>query len=142
MDDRQAAYLSQCRSVIAEHGWMVQGVFPTTVGEVGFSYTVGMTPAGLPELLIAGLNFSNSGVLLNLAVERHLKQEIEAGDVLDSIANVAFRVVPAPAAKLGVAKALYGQVRALQLVWPAENGSYPGDKSWPHGMDAQPLFES
>lgn len=130
-----------CQKVIAEHGWMVQGVFPRA-GDEGtpFSYTVGLTAAGLPELVISGLPAELAGELLNTAAHQSLTTEFTAGQVLTDAASVPLRVVEAPAAEVNVAHRLYpGSVRALQLVWPDAAGVFPGDPGWSHG-DAQPLY--
>jgi len=46
-------YLARARSIIAEHGRMVQYV-GAEPGVPSFAYTIGNTSAGLPELLIFG----------------------------------------------------------------------------------------
>lgn len=141
-DTRLDAYDRSCMAMIAEHGWMVQGVFPTANDPgVGFCYTVGLTVAALPELVISGLPHETAATLLNLAGERSLGAEFKAGDVLDGIAGVPLRVVAAPSAAVNMARHLYGfgRVVALQLVWPDTAGAYPGDAGWSLG-EAQEVF--
>jgi hypothetical protein len=132
-DERMRAYLQSCRETIARHGGMIQGVFPTAISPgVGFSYTVGLTAAGLPELVISGLPMDLAGTLLNDAARTSLGAEIKAGNTIADIANVSFKVIDAPKAEINLARRLYGAdvVRALQLVWPDDSGHYPGDAGW------------
>ncbi|GIF75669.1 DUF4262 domain-containing protein [Asanoa siamensis] len=127
--------------VIAEHGWMVQSVFPARGGNgAPFAYTVGLTAAGLPELIVCGLPADIAGHLLNTAAHRSLGAELRPGEALDEIASVPLRVVDAPTAPVTTAHRLYPDrtVRALQLVWPDLHGHYPGDDRWSLG-DAQPV---
>jgi hypothetical protein len=97
-----------------------------------FFYTVGLTVAGLPELVISGLPPETAATLLNIAAKRALANEIKAGDVLDDVASVPFRVIAAPLAAVNMARHLYGlgKVTGLQLVWPDKGGAYPGEPSW------------
>lgn len=136
------AYDQHCVELIAEHGWMVQGVFPTEHDrEAPFAYTVGLTVAGLPELVISGLPADIAQQLLNAAAKQTLGSELRPGQTLAGIASVDFRIVDAPAAEVNMARHLYPDktVRALQLVWPDEGGAYPGDSAW--SLDgAQPVY--
>lgn len=123
-----AAFLAKIRTQIKENGWIVQGVFPVKEGDLGFAYTVGLTLAGLPELVISGLWREQGQQLLNIAAQQHCREEILVGDTIEDIANVPFRAIDAPLAEVNTARRLYGwkQVRAIQLVWPDDNGLWPG----------------
>jgi hypothetical protein len=136
------AYLDQCRAVIAEHGWMIQGVFATeTSPGPPFAYTVGLTAAGLPELIITGLPHDLAPAILNNAAQSHLETELVPGKVCDTAASVPLRIAPAPNAEIGVAYQLYGErASALQLVWPDDAGIYPDEPDWNLPADAQPLL--
>lgn len=139
---RLGAYLDRCRALIAEHGWMVQGVFPT-VDEPGpgFAYTVGLTANGRPELVVSGLGYEQGGAILNAAARRHLADELRPGMVVEGIASVPFTVVAAPHAEIGMVRNLYGdRAEAVQLVWPDRGGNYPGDPGWTLG-DGQPIYD-
>lgn len=140
--DRLDAYDRMSLATIAEHGWMIQGVFPTEADPgVEFAYTVGLTVAGLPELVISGLPLELAGTLLNDAARHSMGSEVKPGDVLNNIASVPFKVIAAPKAPVNLARHLYSPdtVLALQLVWPDDQGSYPGDAGWTLG-DAQEVF--
>lgn len=130
---RMLAHLDKIKGVIEEHGWMVQAVFPTeNEPGVPFAYTVGLTAKGLPELVIAGLPHQVAGDLLNTAAQASLDKPFEAGQTVDTLATVPFRVVPAELAEVNVARDLYGddKVTALQLVWPDRNGAVPWEPTW------------
>lgn len=131
-DARMQAYLLTCRETIARHGWMIQGVFPTEESPgVEFSYTVGLTAAGLPELVISGLPMNLAGTLLNDAARLSLATAVEPGDTITTIASVAFNVIAAPKAEIGLARRLCGEhAKALQLIWPDDRGHYPGEAGW------------
>lgn len=136
------AYDQHCIELIAEHGWMVQGVFPREYDvEAPFAYTVGLTVAGLPELVISGLPADTAYQLLDAAARESLAHELAPGRILDGIATVPFRVVEAPGAQVNMARHLYPdrRVRSLQLVWPDKDGNYPGDVLWTLD-DAQPVY--
>jgi hypothetical protein len=136
------AYDQHCIELIAEHGWMVQGVFPREYDtEAPFAYTVGLTVAGLPEIVVAGLPADLAQQILNAAARRMLDVEFQPGEMVDDVASVSFRVMAAPDAAVNMAHHLYParRVRALQLVWPDKDGAYPGDERWTLG-DAQPVY--
>jgi uncharacterized protein DUF4262 len=132
------AFLDQCRATIAEHGWMVQGVFPTAEsvarGEtLTFAYTAGLTARGLPEMILVGLPLDGAADLLNdaakIAVERGAV-EFDA-DVDGIIAGFPVRFTAATTAPLSVARSLYGsRVRAVQMLWPDDQGRFPGDPAY------------
>lgn len=142
-------YLKQIRKMIHEYGWFVQGVFPTgSDRDPEFAYTIGLTEAGLPELLIAGTMRTNVlHQLVNAAAVRHVKDELVAGQTVDDIANVVFQVrecgPDAPVQQAhnyyGDPHRLTGKVRVLQLVWPDERGVYPGTFLWTDEA-RQPLY--
>jgi hypothetical protein len=142
MTANRDTYDRDCLRIITERGWMIQGVFPTENDPgVDFAYTVGLTAAGLPELVISGLPHETAATLLNDAARHSLTAEVKPGDVLNDIASVPFKVAPAPRAEVNMARHLYGPdtVLALQLVWPDNEGFYPGDAGWSLG-DMQEIF--
>ncbi len=130
-------YQKRVARVIHEHGWMVQGVFPRRGDEgLPFAYTIGLTDAGRPELIISG-PFPPADVqnLLNVAAQIHIEKEIRPGDLVPGIAagDVLFK---AQAARVGghVQQALNyyrdifgtgGKVRLIQLIWPDKHGNFP-----------------
>lgn len=77
--DAMLAYLERLRSMIAQHGWAVQGVMhPTGLGgQLGVFYTVGLTERGLPELTLSGGDPEECKGLLNLIGARALDGALE-----------------------------------------------------------------
>lgn len=142
-------HMAIIRQTILDHGWMVQGVFSTPDDpEPSFAYTIGLTEAGLPELLIAGnIKHAVMAQLLNSAGSLHVKNEIKPGDVLDEIASMPLRVrAVKDTLPLQQAHNYYrdpqrvrGVVSALQLVWPDKAGAYPDQVFYDRSM-AQPLY--
>lgn len=75
------------RNLIDQHGWAVIGVFPTSVDDgPPFSYTVGMTDRGLPELAVYGLDPRSAAGVLN-AVAGHVLTagELPRGKAIDGL---------------------------------------------------------
>lgn len=125
-------YLERVRRTVAARGWVVQGVTAEAGDDVPFAYTVGMIPAGLPELVLSGLPMEVLHELINIAADAHLGQELTAGGTAEGLASVPLRVIACdPGAPVGVARALYGPaVTAVQLVWPDRDGAFPGEPGW------------
>lgn len=132
------------QSVIDVHGWAVIGVFPTRDDDgIPFSYTVGLTDKGLPELAIYGLGPGNSARILNAAGRRMVRRgELRGGDrvggVLAFDAQLAV-IDMADTADLSAVRHLYGVVLAArQIVWPDAQGRMPWE-GWNFPDAAQPL---
>lgn len=134
---RMAAYLEKVKEKIAEHGWMVQGVFsrPGDKPEPEFAYTVGMTEAGLPELIVSGSDQATMANLLNELAARHLKDELTHGQeiTLDDDWALPLRIIDAPDTVPGTAGRLYGdRVTFRQAVWFSSTyDGYPGSEKIP-----------
>lgn len=148
---RMLAYLDNCRRIIAEHGWMVQGVFPTeTSPGFSFAYTAGLSVAGLPELVVVGLPLQGGIVetFLNALARRALAEEPRVGDrwTVDENPDIAWEFAPVSEAWTRENVTLPGrlypftEVTALQVLWPDDAGNYPNQESWTLGRDAQPLL--
>lgn len=141
-------HMAAIARMIQQHGWFIQGVFAHNADEANFAYTIGLTEAGLPELLISGpLDLELMATLLNHAARLHLKNELLPGADVEEIANVVFKVrACGPKAPIQQALNYYrdvngkkGRVRVLQLVWPDESGAYPGPFST-LTPEQQPLY--
>ncbi|MBX9918652.1 MAG: DUF4262 domain-containing protein [Mycolicibacterium frederiksbergense] len=131
------------RNLIDQHGWAVIGVFPTSVDDgPPFSYTVGMTDRGLPELAVYGLDLRSAGGVLN-AVAAHVLTagELPRGKAIDGLLAGGLPLVAitmTDTSDLSNVRALYGAVMAAQqIVWPDKSGLMPWQQ-WDLG-DAQPL---
>jgi hypothetical protein len=135
-DDRIRAYLAEQRRRIAEHGWVVQGVFGTDEHPSPlFAYTVGLVGSGHPELIVYGLPLEVASSILNdLAEHVAAGGRLHAGDRLTRDESDYGMVLVAvdDTAPLGLARGVYGpEVRALQLVYPDDEHRMP----WDDGCD-------
>lgn len=141
--DRADEHLKTLQEMIKQYGWTVQGVFDAEGGPF-FSYTVGLTEAGLPELIVSGLGPQQGIVVLNNAAKVHSREELEHGHTSEEIITVEMRVIDAPRAEIGMATRLYGETaRAVQIVWPDDEGLFPAQdgKMTVQGSEIeQPLY--
>jgi hypothetical protein len=130
-------------------GWSVTHVLPTDDEPASpFSYTVGLTPWGSPELVIAGLPPEIAHALLNDLAARVFDQAARfthGQRIPDLLAgyDAIIREGQATAALLpGAAHARYGaaNVRLQQVVWPDPLGHFPWDPQYTLDPLAQPLL--
>lgn len=128
---------------IERRGWFVQGVGGSR-RHAPFAYTVGLTLAGLPELVVTGLPHERAAVLLNGVPGHWLHTDPlpVAGLQLDWLGRRLEVVdLPTPSAHLFVADDLYGeQVRAQQLVWADHRGHWPWERGFRSGRGGQPVL--
>ena len=141
-----AAYLEACRDKITEHGWMVQGVFPTVdqPGQ-GYSYTVGLTAVGQPELWVATLDPTIATRLLNSVASRFLDgARFQPGDVLVLPDwSVRFKLRgPVVTDTVGVAHAVYPEESLLvwQVLWPDVDVVFPDEDGYDGARVPQELL--
>lgn len=142
---RMMQYQKLLAHKVAESGWVVQGVFPRQGHpEDGgmFAYTIGLHAAGLPELILsapAAPEFLQH--VLNGFAKRHLANEIKPGDRIGykelevshelQVTDQQFQVIEAVNAPAYQAEAFAGKpVRVLQLLWPDDEGRYPGEEGY------------
>ena len=109
-----------------------------------FAYTIGLHEHGLPELLVAGMPPERANLVLNTVAEyirrggRPVPGErmLIGGELL-----LDFVQVQHPMAHLKFAFSIYGpDMRALQLVWPDDNGHLPWCAEFSNGGVRQPVF--
>jgi len=143
--DRPDASLQEWLEVLREtarvHGWAVQFVESKTRP---YAYTVGLHERGLPELLVTGLAPEPAVQMLN-SVAAYLVDggRPVAGDWISigRESTVVVVQVEHPEAHLKMAIAIYGDdLRALQLVWPDEQGHRPWCAEFSNGGVRQPVF--
>jgi hypothetical protein len=142
-DSTPADYLAHMRELIDCHGWAVQGVERDRV-RPPWAYTVGLTPAGRPELVVTGLPIGRATQLLNdvaahvlhAAAPRPGEQVPLRGGPLIEIVEVA-----EPAAHLLLAAQFYGAgIRALQLVHADDRGHWPWEVGFRGVRGGQPVL--
>lgn len=131
--------LAQYRASIARSGWVVTGVAednrcdtPGCTSPHGpqdpFLYTVGLTDAGLPELLVRHLDARRSALLLNALARRSVGEALTLGGRYTEVGlTVTALHVPAAEARsvCKVARALYGDARLRVLEMVPAGGTWP-----------------
>ena len=138
------------QQLIDQYGWAVTNVFPTEDDPVSpFSYTVGLTAHGYPELIIAGLDPHTSHMLLNNLAGRvyDRAERFTAGQRITDLLPAGYDavIVEGPATDAlypGAAFARYGKdaVSLQQIVWPDPEGRYPWDTEYGYGKHVQPVL--
>ena len=136
-------YQEHIRSLIARHGWVVQGVERDGI-RPPWAYTVGLTPHRRPELVITGMGLTRATEVLN-GVAAHLlhADQPEPGTqaALHDGPLVELVRVAAPWAHLNIAVGLYGQrIRGLQLVHADKRGRWPWDDAYQGVRGGQPVL--
>jgi hypothetical protein len=148
--DEAEAFVERC---VEEFGWAVE-IVPEgdTEDQPAFAYTVGlMANFGHPELIVFGLEGEDMHTILNSLGERVKAGETLAvgapiSDVLEGGVQVMLRPVADPKSyddHVGYAIAYYEgrDFPLLQLVWPDEQGRFPGEEGVdPVVATAQPLL--
>lgn len=139
----QADFLDKIGDTIRRCGWAVQYVTPTKLYP-SLAYTVGLTPAGLPELVVTGLPYRRAGEVLNQWAAHLLQADPpEPGERRALRDGFTFEVVRLsdPSAHLFVAMAFYGDdIGAQQLVWCDDRGRYPWEIGHRGGRGGQPVL--
>jgi hypothetical protein len=117
---------------IHQYGWSNITVFPTTEDSIEpFGYSVGFQLMEHPEVIVIGLGYDQMHHLLWNAYKtiqggRRLRADTYSTDILEGL-RVAFLEVLDPSGDypLAMAHRLYGDVAALQMVWPDERDRFP-----------------
>lgn len=142
-ESTKAARLAYVRGLLEEHPWVVVGVERDGY-RPPYSYTVGLTAVGLPELVITGLSKDRAANVLIAATEQILDAETPApgtrirlpGRRPGEVVRVA-----EPGVHLDVAADLFGErLTALQLVYADVRGRWPWDKNFRNGRAGQPVL--
>jgi len=132
--------------IIAETGWMVQGVYPTADQPgPGWCYTVGVEDKGGPEYLLIGLSPDIATPVLNSVVRDCLEHDRwwKHGDTVSGmlVGGYDMRAVAVAHADDGhwfnVANRRrrrfgpQGPLNVVQLVWPDRNQTFSASKNQP-----------
>jgi hypothetical protein len=132
--------------LVKQYGWAVRhvlaGSLPT---EPPFSYTVGLTARGHPEVVIVGLSVKTSKAFLDLVVGQidggqHFESNQMTSELTDGGSVALIHVEDTSG--LTAIDDTYGSVNALQIVWPGSGGRYPWDTGYANAIEAQPLLAS
>lgn len=134
-------WLEAIRETVEKHGWAVQFV---ESDRAPYAYTVGLHERGRPELLVTGLAPQRAVLVLNSVAEYLLRggkpvpgeRILIGGELLLEVVQVEH-----PDAHLNIAVALYGnEIKALQLVWPDDQGHRPWCAEFDNGGVRQPVL--
>ena len=132
---------------IKKHGWSDMSIFPVSGEGLHFNYTVGLAEMDHPDLLIVGFDNRQMHEVLYSAVSHIQKgNQFQADTYSNSVLvdhRVAFVEVDDPLARpfpMSMTSRLYGEVKALQLVWPDADDRFPWHDTFaPELRDNQPL---
>lgn len=129
--------------MIDEYGWAVRNVGAgPEPGEAAFSYTIGLTAFGHPEVVITGMPFEHAQTFLNnIGSDVRDGKRFEAGTVNEDLAPtpVLFLSVVQDEELVAV-RQVYGRCSAVQMVWPDSAGRFPWVAGYNNPPDAQPLL--
>jgi Domain of unknown function (DUF4262) len=139
----RADYLSHLTDVIARYGWAVQGVERDRL-RPPWAYTVGLSEAGRPELVVTGIPFTRATKLLN-GVAAHVMHAAapRPGEVVELVGGPVIQIVKVdhPSAHLETAIALYGPgISALQVVHADDRGRWPWETGYRGIRGGQPVL--
>jgi Domain of unknown function (DUF4262) len=143
---RVEAHTVDIRERIAEFGFVIQPVFGLAATDVNFAYTIGLTGQGRPELVCLGPTPEGCALLLGgVAPLDTAGDEVTLPAMGDTPAlRLRLRLVDAAAGgyPLAMASRVYGRARiaAKQVLWPDDEGAYPGDAGWTNDGFPQPLL--
>lgn len=135
-----ADYLDEVRGKISRRGWTVQYVESP---QMPFAYTVGLSGYDVPELLITNVSPQRALRVLNGTAEHLLHgAQLTAGQQFTLCGCPMLEVVKVdhPDAYMTCAVALYGPIRALQLVWADGRGRWPWAADFCDRESRQPVF--
>jgi hypothetical protein len=137
--------LAELVGLIERYGWAVRHVGAgAEPGEAAFSYTVGLTGLGHPEVVITGMPFDSSQAFLNLiGDEVRQGRRFAAGLVTEELTRPGAAVVFIPVhdvSGLAAVRQVFGQIEAVQMVWSDSAGRLPWHSGYANRADAQPLL--
>lgn len=135
--------LEYVRELLEAYCWIVIGVRRERY-RPPYSYTVGLTDHGKPELVLTGLPQHPAADLLNDAAARALQADVPSpGESMPLAAGPLVEVVQVaePSVHLDVAAEFYGrQLQARQLVYADDRGRWPWDAGFRDGRGGQPVL--
>lgn len=123
-------YIKRVKSLISEHGFMIQSVFGSDTSSQ-FSYSIGFHNFGWPEIIIVGLSRHKShAIISNIKNEMETNKIILAGSIMKDLANLktAFISVSEKSKKEYCTQIFnyykHWNFDVLQLVWPDKNEKF------------------
>jgi hypothetical protein len=135
--------LEDLRRLVAEHGWAVRHVVDPDPARC-LSYTVGLTAHLHPEIVMTGLPHEVAHTFLNIAgrVVVHEHGHFAPGEATTALSDgQPFAVVEVTdTSALTAVAGLYGEVRAVQVVWTDSQGNLPWEPRYRNPPGSQPLL--
>ena len=129
--------------LIDEHGWAVRHVVDRDPAQC-FSYTVGLTAQLHPEIVMTGLPHDVAHVFLNNAAHVVAREHghFAPGEPATGLTDgPPFEVLAvSDTSGLTAVASLYGDVRAVQLVWTDSRGRLPWEPAYANPPGSQPLL--
>jgi hypothetical protein len=145
VSDASDPVLAELLELIRRHGWAVRHVGAgSEPGQAAFSYTVGLTAMGHPEVVVTGLPFNHAQTFLNyIGADIRDGKQFLAGMLTEDLTEpgtpVAFLGVD-DSSGLTAVEQVYGRVDAVQMVWPDSDGHLPWAAGYKNPPNAQPLL--
>jgi hypothetical protein len=145
-EEARSRRLAELHGLIAEHGWAVRNVMagPEEGDDVEFSYTIGLTALGHPEVIILGMPSEHASTFLNMIgdeVQRggRFDHGTVTGEFTSDDSPVVF-IRAEDTERLTAVAEVYGRVDALQMVWPDSTGRLPWQNGYRNPPETQPLL--
>jgi len=136
-------YLEYLRGLLDQHCWIVVGVQRDRY-RPPYSYTVGLSDHGKPELVVTGLPYRRALDLLNDVAAHLMHAEAPApGERVPLTGGPLIEIVRVtePSAHLRIATMFCGpQTTAIQLVYADDRGHWPWERGFRGGRGGQPVL--
>jgi hypothetical protein len=136
-------YLEYLRGLLDQHCWIVVGVQRDRY-RPPYSYTVGLSDHGKPELVVTGLPHRRALDLLNDVAAHLMHAEAPVpGERVPLTGGPLIEIVRVsePSAHLGIATMFCGpQIPAIQLVYADDRGHWPWERGFRGGRGGQPVL--
>lgn len=123
--------------------WVQQNIMVQWVhDDPTFAYTIGLSHHGLPELIVVGMPYQQSGVTLNLiAAWMYRNGAFKPGDIDIDIFTAPTKFGSVSPAEMEKRMTAFGPKRhgnALQVLWPDRRGIFPDEPGYMHSP--QPIL--
>lgn len=130
-------------SHMLDHGFSIQYIAGDK-DRATRAYTVGRTLRNRPEFLVVGpFPLELASEILTRACALDDATPIELGDIRDGILlshNCKAIEADPKAALMNGALAEFGEITALQLLWPDDEGRFPDNVRYAHPATSQPMY--
>ena len=135
--------LDELRSLIDQHGWAVRNVADPDPANC-FSYTIGLSAHGHPEVVMTGLPPDVGQAFLNIAGDLVVNGDgsFVTGETTTELADGPPMPILEVTDRSGLTavEAIYGEVRAVQIVWTDSRGHLPWEAAYANPPGSQPLL--